>query len=373
VHSGKNIIIILIDGGRLDRAIKSKVFANLNSVFFSQAITYAPYTTSAMHAFISGVYGHRSGANSYWHVFEFKKNKFKTLAAYLQENEYETYSDCHSQIILPKVGFDNFNVYDEKNTNLIERHSRLLNEMKSITDKGKKFFLYLHYSPIHTGIMEEVLKVYNNFSEDFFKNPEAAQERYDRLFNDAEYYLEKMLEEIKKLGLFDNSLILVLSDHGISIGEKFGERAYGAFCYDYTIRTFAYMISNDLPKIEIGQQVRHVDFLPTILDYLEIPLDDSYKKIDGQSLRPLIEGKTLEERIAYTETGNPLNQNEPPKEPNTKSVRTSKWKLIINEYNNSKELYNLVDDPDEENNLVDQNLSIEKELWNEFVKLQNTD
>jgi arylsulfatase A-like enzyme len=164
-----------------------------------------------------------------------------------------------------------------------------------------------------------------------------------------------------------------LSDHGISIGEKFGERAYGAFCYDYTIRTFAYMISNDLPKIEIGQQVRHVDFLPTILDYLEIPLDDSYKKIDGQSLRPLIEGKTLEERIAYTETGNPLNQNEPPKEPNTKSVRTSKWKLIINEYNNSKELYNLVDDPDEENNLVDQNLSIEKELWNEFVKLQNTD
>ena len=90
------------------------------------------------------------------------------------------------------------------------------------------------------------------------------------------------------------------------------------------------------------------------------------------------DSKTLEERIAYTETGNPLNQNEPPKEPNTKSVRTSKWKLIINEYNNSRELYNLVDDPHEKNNLVGKNLSIEqetifKELWNEFVKLQNTD
>ena len=245
--------------------------------------------------------------------------------------------------------------------------------MKSINDKGKKFFLYLHYSPIHTGIMEEVLKVYNNFSENFFKNPEDAQKRYDRLFNDAEYYLEKMLDEIKKLGLFDNSLIFVLSDHGISVGEKFGERAYGAFCYDYTIKTFAYMISNDFPKKDIKQQIRHVDFLPTILDYLEIPLDISYKKIDGQSLLPLIEGKTLEERIAYTETGNPLDQNEPPKEPNTKSVRTSKWKLIINEYNNSRELYNLVDDPHEENNLVGKNLPIEQELWNEFVKLQNTD
>ena len=39
----KNLIIILIDGGRLDRALKSEVFTDISSksVFFSQTITYA--------------------------------------------------------------------------------------------------------------------------------------------------------------------------------------------------------------------------------------------------------------------------------------------------------------------------------------------
>ncbi|MAS50355.1 MAG: hypothetical protein CL712_00240 [Chloroflexi bacterium] len=367
----KNVIVILIDGGRLDWAKKSNFFQSLDSVFFSQTITYAPYTTSAMHAFISGTFGNRNGANSYWNVYEFKKNKFKTLSSYLQENDYKTYSDCHSELILPKIGFDNFAVYDEKNTDLLSRHSRLLNDMKKIQNNGENFFLYLHYSPIHTGIMEEVLKVYDNFSKEFFDNPQVAKDRYHRLFDDAEYYLQNMLDEIKKLQLLDNSIILISADHGVSIGEKFGEKAYGAFCYDYTIRTFAYLLANELPKLEIKQQIRHVDFLPTILDFLNIPIDTSYETIDGQSLLPLIKGESVEEKIAFTETGNPLKSNKPPKLPNTKSIRTSQWKLIINEYNDTKELYNLIKDPDEKTNLIEQNLPIEKELFNEFLKIQD--
>ena len=41
-----------------------------------------------------------------------------------------------------------------------------------------------------------------------------------------------------------------MSDHGISVGEKLGERAYGAFCYDYTLRTFAYFMFPDIPSTE---------------------------------------------------------------------------------------------------------------------------
>ena len=33
--------------------------------------------------------------------------------------------------------------------------------------------------------------------------------------------------------------------------------------------------------------------------------------------------------IAFTETGNPLEKNKPPKEPNTKSVRTSKMEIDL--------------------------------------------
>ena len=56
----------------------------------------------------------------------------------------------------------------------------------------------------------------------------------------------------------------------------------------------------------------------------------------------------------------------PPKKPNTKSIRTSEWKLIYNEYNNTKEFYDLKNDPDENTNLIDKNIPIKEELWNEL-------
>ena len=164
-----------------------------------------------------------------------------------------------------------------------------------------------------------------------------------------------------------------MSDHGISVGERFGERAYGAFCYDYTIKTFAYFIYPGINPIEITQQVRTIDFMPTILDYLKIEQDKNYENPDGESLLLLMNRKLLKEKIAYSETGNPLNDKKPPKEPNTKSVRTSKWKLIINEYNNTQELYDLENDPDEKNNVTGKYIDIEKALYNEFLKTQQND
>ena len=86
----KNIIILMIDGGRLDYALQSTTFNKLknNSAFLSQSITYGPHTIAAMHAVFSGTYGNRTGTNSYWATFKFKKNKFKTLTEYLHDAEY---------------------------------------------------------------------------------------------------------------------------------------------------------------------------------------------------------------------------------------------------------------------------------------------
>ena len=74
------------------------------------------------------------------------------------------------------------------------------------------------------------------------------------MFFRVESYLDSILKEIKRQGIYDNSLILVASDHGVSQGEKVGEHAYGAFCYDYTLRTFTYFLTPELPKLEINQQ-----------------------------------------------------------------------------------------------------------------------
>ena len=366
----KNVIIILIDGARLDRVEKSKIFDifRLKSNYFKQTITSAPYTTAALHALFSGCYGYRTGTNSYWHSLNFQKNKFKSLVTYLKDDGFHTCGDGHSKLILANHDFDEFHIHDETNTVLVNHHSKLLENMALQNKQGKNFLLYLTYSSIHTGIMNQVLKKYNNYSEEYFQNKEENEKIYDSFFQNAEDYFEKIFDLIQNLHLDENSIILVTSDHGISVGEKIGERAYGAFCYDYTVKSFAYLYAKDLPNKEITNQVRHIDFMPTILEYLEIELDKSYEKLDGKSLLPLIKGEKIDEEIAYIETANPLHSNVPPKSPNTKAVRTPKWKLIFNEYNNTKELYDLKNDPDENNNLVGTGLKIENLLFAELKK-----
>jgi len=369
----KNVIILMIDGGRYDYAIKSPTFNNLkkSSSFFSQSITYGPHTIAAMHAVFSGTYGNKTGTNSYWSTYKFKKDKFKTLTEYLHDENFYTLADVVNELVIPKQGFDEFLIHDELKDDLTLRHYHFLDKMKEKNSSGQNFFIYLQYSNIHTGIMNEVLKVYDNFSKKYFANIENNRQRYDNLFYNAEKYLEKILEKIHVLKLDKNSLILIMSDHGVSVGEKIGERAYGVFCYDYTLHTFTYFIYPGINSTEIKQQIRTIDFMPTILEYLEIPQSENFEKIDGESLIPLINGECVKEKYAFSETGNPLNSKVPPKIPNTKSIRSSKWKLILNEHNNTRELYNLENDPNEENNLIDKKLEIEKVLFNELLKYKN--
>ena len=367
----KNLIIIMIDGGRYDRAINSSLFKKLeaNSIFFSNSITYGPHTIAAMHAVFSGSYGTRTGTNSYWSTFKFKKDEFKTLTEYFKNMNFVTHADVINKLVIPKQGFDNFIIHDEINDNLTSRHIELLEKINRSFLDGKNYFLYLHYSKIHTGIMNEVLKIYNNFSEEYFSNKKKNEARYDELFCNAEMYLDKILEKIYSLEIDKNSIILIMSDHGISIGEKIGERAYGAFCYDYTLKTFTYFLIPGFMAKNITQQVRTIDFLPTILELFEIPIDEDFKKIDGRSLVPIINGEKIDEDFAFSETGNPQNDSAPPKEPNVKSIRTSEWKLNFNEYNDTKELYNLSVDPDENNNLIGKNENMEQVLWEKLKQV----
>ena len=51
------------------------------------------------------------------------------------------------------------------------------------------------------------------------------------------------------------------------------------------------------------------------------------------------------------------------------SVRTSKWKLIHNKHNNTEELYDLENDPNETLNLAGTNLDVEDVLREELFSL----
>src|SRR6266480_3959499 len=106
-------------------------------------------------------------------------------------------------------------------------------------------------------------------------------------------------------GLYDRSLIVMMSDHGESLGAH-GESMHGIFLYDETIHVplIFKLPSALLAGKRVTTRVRLVDVAPTLLSMLSLPLPPTFQ---GQSLVPLMKGipKQAPDLPAYSETEYP--------------------------------------------------------------------
>ena len=105
-------------------------------------------------------------------------------------------------------------------------------------------------------------------------------------------WLGKILDKLKNLGLYDDSLIIFLSDHGEPLGN--GEHGHGLM---RKCRPWPYEELVHIPLVihhpghegnRISSYVQTVDIAPTIVDFLEMP--DVSDLMQGKSLLPLIKG-----------------------------------------------------------------------------------
>lgn len=370
-----NIIMILIDGGGRQDGINLVDFyqeLKKTSIFFSSLITYAPYSIGSLNALLSGMYGNLNGVNGYYKAYSFDRENIFTLTQYLKDAGYYTELDFVIEDAVPAQGFDRtrfFGKDETKEIDLIRRHSEILTQL---IDK-QPFFVFLDYNKVALSLVTSVIKKYDDFSEEYFKNKENNFSNYLKHLTESGNYLKNILRKAKVLGLDDNTIIIIFSDHGSSVGDRIGEKVYGSYLYDYTIKCWAYFIGKNLPKnVEIKKVVRHIDIMPTILDMLNIQEKNGYKKIQGKSILPFMHGKE-EDRIAYSETGGLGGPTPSPEVHNVQSVRTNEWKLIYNKTNKKRELYNLNEDKEEKNNLAGRNLEIEQDLWNYMKKIEHQD
>ena len=362
-----NIILLLIDGTRIDRLDKVPIFKRLkeDGCFFSEVIASAPYTLVAMNSIFTGMYGSKNGIDAYHKMFQNPKTGCKTLADYLTENGWYTRGDAMRLSLVSSQGFKKFTSQEDiPDPDFSKIHKEILDETMNEAGGEQPYFLYLHYPKIHHSIKESVFDKYDDFSQEYFENKEENLRNYDEYLKEATDYLDEIYFKnlSKKQG--NDSIIIIMTDHGMGIGEKVGERAYGSFTYDYTLRTFALFIQ---PKIfpkgkEIDKLARAIDIMPTILDCLEIPIDQSCLRMQGESMLNLL-NKTEQskpdtdedsefQKIAYSETGGVNGPWPSPSSPNIKCVRTKKWKLIHNLTPDTWELYNLENDPQELKNVV---------------------
>ncbi len=371
-----NVIIITLDALRPDFATNLPNLKKIipKSSYFNNVTTYAPHSTGALYAIFSGIYGSENGVNSYFGIEDFKIDKCKLLTQYFKEREYVTIGDSMSAIILPPQGFDRY-LEQKESTDVIKTHSEIIDELNNLNKENKNFFVHFHISSIHYKLIHNVVKKYKFDNHEYYNQIEKNKQNFLSYAEEADAQFGKILEKLEEYDLLENSILVALSDHGSSCGEKFGERYYSAFCYDVTLRTFVLFYNKELfPAFSSNKLARTVDIMPTILEALNIKEDDKFMKLTGKSLFPIINGEEKGQRIAFSETA-PLEGTAPyasPKDPIIHSIRTQDWKLMFIRPVNKFEFYNISNDINEENDLFGKGYKEEQELLNllkNYVKI----
>jgi len=182
----------------------------------------------------------------------------------------------------------------------------------------------------------------------------------------------RLLKAIDETGQADNTIIIFTSDNG---GSSSGHdcptnnsplKEGKGWMYDGGIKEPLIIKWPNTVKAgsECKTPVLSTDFYPTLLEAAGLPLIPEQHK-DGVSLMSLLKGGDALERDTmfwhyphYSSMGNTP----------ACSVRMGDYKLIEFFEDNKLELYNLIEDISEENNLVDKHPELTKKMHNKLVE-----
>ena len=254
-------------------------------------------------------------------------------------------------------------------------------------NKNNSFFCYLSFNAPHTPLQvpEKYYNMYKDldpelgFSDDLSdfrmneKDKEDARKIYGMVTN-IDDNVGKVINKLKELKIEEETIIIFMTDNGPQqIRYNSSMKGRKGTVYNGGIRVPFYIQYSEKFKESkvINKMSAHIDVLPTILELcnLNIPND---RKIDGQSLVPFINSKSTNDRFLFSY----WTRRFPEKYINM-SIQNDNYKLVGNNDFDSKieefELYDLVEDPNENNNIISQNIetarSFKKEMDNSIDDL----
>lgn len=228
----------------------------------------------------------------------------------------------------------------------------------------EKFFLWMHFMDTHhpfippkefyhytMGELKRVEYIYGTS----IATPDDIKkiiELYDATIKYVDRIIGELFEYLRESHIWEETLIFVTADHGEEFMEH-GEIGHMAKLYEELIHVPLIMKGPSLPSgIKINTPVTLMDILPTIMDYLGLYPCSNFL---GESFLPLIKNKErhregiLSEALSINgkvstsiDIGHRLI-----------SYRTKEWKYIYYEKNKKCELFNLVNDPKEKENLCE--------------------
>ncbi|QGJ69339.1 N-acetylgalactosamine-6-sulfatase [Planctomycetales bacterium 10988] len=165
-----------------------------------------------------------------------------------------------------------------------------------------------------------------------------------------------VLQKLEDLDLLDNTIICFTSDNGgVSSGDAFSTsnlplRGGKGRQWEGGIREPYYFYAPGVTEAGTTSEtpVSGIDWYPTLLELAGVKIPKA-QKVDGVSLVPLLQGKSIEERPLYWHYPHYGNQGG---EPST-ILMEDEWKLIYYHEDHRYELYNISQDVGEQNNLID--------------------
>jgi arylsulfatase A-like enzyme len=132
---------------------------------------------------------------------------------------------------------------------------------------------------------------------------------YDAQINYADDILGQLIETLKSLGIYENTLLVFMSDHGEEFASDPIDAHKGRYVHGHSLRYHLIHVPLviHLPGLSAGTKrelVQLLDVAPTLYDFLGIHVNPEH--ITGKSLLPLISGKTdkfrgyaISERVCY--------------------------------------------------------------------------
>jgi arylsulfatase K len=169
----------------------------------------------------------------------------------------------------------------------------------------------------------------------------------------------EVLDEMDRLGLAENTYFIFSSDHGENNMEH--RQFYKMNMYESSVRVPLVIAGPGVKRgVALDNIVSLIDIYPTLMDMANLKCPPG---LDGESLMPLLQGKTSKSRnwALATFTGTASNTT-------MFMLRKDRWKYIAYP-GYEPQLFNLVDDPDEINNLARLKPEIVKQLDAELLKI----
>lgn len=401
------------------------------ATLYSNAIAAGDMTLTSHASLFTGMYAIQHGAHydpPYSREGRPLADEFNTLAEILSENGYLTIGVVANYVYLRHAfGLDQgFQYYDERMPvfflgrtrpyylrrgirNFLTRfaspfdYDRLWSSAEEINRKvfalldkakrdGHRFFLFVNYMDAHDPYYPPPPfdQLYPGKDESFtsahyyaLKRAVAKLERritererrhllsqYDGGIAYLDFHIGRLITRLKELGLYENCLIVITSDHGEAFGER-GIVGHGASVYQDQVRVpLVIKYPNVRRKAVVDEVVSTVDIMPTILGVLEYEAPENLRgknllKLEPGNSRIVISASFQNDYLISLHSR--FNRVE-------RALFLRPFKLISST-SGKRELYDLSKDPNERENLYQSNgmareLEARLDQWLKTIKAE---